>query len=143
MYFGEFFHQLDDNGRFRIPAPFKNELGSTFYLSKGLDGVINILPVKVVEAQMAKLQESISEFDEDEQDALLEYTSSVFQVSEDKHGRVRIPENLLKFAELEKDIVTVGVGNKLSIMNAKVREMKRSKRSHKENMSILNKKLKD
>ena len=37
MYFGEFFHQLDDNGRFRIPAPFKNELGSTFYLSKGLE----------------------------------------------------------------------------------------------------------
>ena len=82
MFFGEFFHQKDDNNRIRIPTPFKQELGGTFYFAKGLDGVINVLPVKIVEEQLAKLQSSISEFDEDEQEALLEYTSSVFEVND-------------------------------------------------------------
>lgn len=142
MFFGEFSHQKDDNNRIRIPTPFKTELGSTFYFAKGLDGVINVLPVKIVEEQIAKLQNSISEFDEDEQEALLEYTSSVFEVNEDKHGRVRIPDILVEFAGLEKDIVTVGMGNKLSIMTKELRESKRSKRTHAQNMDILNKKLK-
>ena len=142
MFFGEFFHQKDDNNRIRIPTPFKQELGGTFYFAKGLDGVINVLPVKIVEEQLAKLQSSISEFDEDEQEALLEYTSSVFEVNEDKHGRIRIPDILVEFAGLKKDIVTVGMGNKLSIMTKELREEKRSKRTHSQNMDILNKKLK-
>ena len=88
------------------------------------------------------MQSSISEFDEDEQEALLEYTSSVFEVNEDKHGRIRIPDILVEFAGLKKDIVTVGMGNKLSIMTKELREEKRSKRTHAQNMDILNKKLK-
>ena len=97
---------------------------------------------RIVEEQLAKLQSSISEFDEDEQEALLEYTSSVFEVNEDKHGRIRIPDILVEFAGLKKDIVTVGMGNKLSIMTKELREEKRSKRTHAQNMDILNKKLK-
>ncbi len=142
MFFGEFNHQIDDNNRIRIPTQVKNELGSTFYMAKGLDGVINVLPASFVAAQIDKLQSCISEFDEDEQEALLEYTSSVFEVAEDKHGRVRIPDILVEFAGLEKDIVTVGIGNKLSIMSKEVRESKRNKRTHSENMGILNKKIK-
>ena len=48
----------------------------------------------------------------------------------------------MEFAGLEKDIVTVGMGNKLSIMTKELRESKRSKRTHAQNMDILNKKLK-
>ena len=102
MFFGEFFHQIDDKNRIRIPTPFKSELGASFYFAKGLDGVINILPVKMVEEQLLKLQ-TISDFDADGQDALLEYTSSVYFVSEDKQGRVRIPDALVEFAHIEKD----------------------------------------
>ena len=141
MFFGEYSHQIDGNKRIRIPTPFKNELGGAFYLAKGLDGVINILPVKLVEAQVEKLQ-NISEFDEEGQDALLEYTSTVFLVEEDKQGRVRIPESLVKFAGLEKDIVTVGMGNKLSLMTKELREEKRNKRTHAQNMSILDERMK-
>ena len=68
--------------------------------------------------------------------------NTVFEVNEDKHGRVRIPDILVEFAGLDKDIVTVGMGNKLSIMTKELRESKRSKRTHAQNMDILNKKLK-
>lgn len=136
MFFGEFSHQIDDKNRIRIPTPFKNELGGTFYLAKGLDGVINILPEKMVEEQLEKLQ-SISDFDEDGQDALLEYTSSVYFVCEDKQGRVRIPDALVEFAHFEKDVVTVGMGKRLSLMTKQLREEKRNKRSHTENINIL------
>ena len=95
----------------------------------------------MVEDQLARLQ-SISDFDEDGQDALLEYTSSVYFVSEDKQGRVRIPDQLVEFAHIEKDVVTVGMGMRLSLMTKKLREEKRSKRSHSENINILNQKIK-
>ena len=109
MFFGEFAHQMDDKNRIRIPTPFKSELGGEFYFAKGLDGVINILPVKVVAAQVEQL-ERISQFDEDGQEALLEYGSTVYFVSEDKQGRIKIPDVLVEFACLEKDVVTVGIG---------------------------------
>ena len=141
-FLGEFNHQIDDKNRIRIPTSFKEALGSTFYFSKGLDGIINILPVEVVEKQLEKLQACISEFDEAGQEALFEYTSSIYEVNEDKHGRIRIPDVLVDFANLEKDVVTIGVGNKLSLMSKKVREERRSKRTHAENMSILNERLK-
>lgn len=142
MFFGEFTHQIDDKNRIRIPTPFKNELGGAFYLAKGLDGVINILPEEIVKTQVEKLQ-NISDFDEDGQDALLEYTSSVYYVSEDKQGRIRIPDVLVEFACIEKDVVTVGMGKRLSLMTKKLREDKRNKRSHSENMNILNNKIKE
>ncbi len=141
-FLGEFNHQLDDKNRIRIPTPFKDALGSVFYLGKGLDGIINILPVEVVNKQIEKLESSISEFDEAGQEALFEYTSSIYEVKEDKHGRIRIPDVLVDFANLEKDLVTIGAGNKLSLMSKAVREAKRSKRTHAENMNILNERLK-
>ncbi len=141
-FLGEFNHQLDDKNRIRIPTPFKEALGSTFYFSKGLDGIINILPVEVVNKQMEKLESCISEFDEAGQEALFEYTSSIYEVKEDKHGRIRIPDVLVDFAKLEKDLVTIGAGNKLSLMSKAVREERRNKRSHAENMNILNERLK-
>ena len=140
-FLGEFNHQLDDKNRIRIPTQFKEELGSNFYLSKGLDGTINILPVKVVMAQLEKLQASISEFDEAGQEALFEYTSTIYEVKEDKHGRVRIPDTLVDFAKLEKDVVTIGAINKLSLMNTTVREQRRGKRTHAETMAIINSRL--
>ena len=141
MFFGEFFHQIDDKNRIRIPTSFKNELGGSFYFAKGLDGVINILPEKMVEEQLLKLQ-TISDFDADGQDALLEYTSSVYFVSEDKQGRIRIPDAFVEFAHFEKDVVTVGMGTRLSLMTKQLREEKRNKRSHTENINILNQKIK-
>ncbi len=141
-FVGEYSHQLDDKNRIRIPTPFKEELGSTFYFSKGLDGTINILPVKVVEAQLEKLQSCIDEFDEDGQEALFEYTSMIYEVSEDKHGRIRIPDCLVEFAGLEKDLVTIGAINKLSLMNKSLREQRKVKRSHAETMRILSDRMK-
>ena len=95
----------------------------------------------MVEEQLLKLQ-TISDFDEDGQDALLEYTSSVYFVSEDKQGRIRIPDALVEFARIEKDVVTVGMGTRLSLMTKQLREEKRNKRSHTENINILNQKIK-
>ena len=141
-FLGEFSHQLDDKNRIRIPTQFKEQLGSSFYLSKGLDGTINILPVKVVEAQLEKLQSCISEFDEAGQEALFEYTSTIYEVKEDKHGRIRIPDVLVEFANLEKDLVTIGAINKLSLMSKDVRDKRKVKRTHAETMAIINDRLK-
>lgn len=37
MFMGEFQHNIDDKGRVIIPAKFRDELGSTFVITRGLD----------------------------------------------------------------------------------------------------------
>ena len=42
MFIGEYFHNLDTKGRIIIPSKFRDELHSSFILTRGLDGCLTI-----------------------------------------------------------------------------------------------------
>lgn len=142
MFFGEYSHQIDDKKRMRIPSKFKQELGKDYVFCKGVDGVINVFPMAVMEAQ-AKEYEKLSAFDEEAQTALMNLMASIFTASEDKQGRVQIPDELIDFAKIDKDIVTIGMGNRLSVMSKLTREKNKTNMTHAQNMVTLTKKMKE
>ena len=41
---GEYHHSLDDKGRLTIPSKIREELGSSFVITRGLDGCLFIYP---------------------------------------------------------------------------------------------------
>nr|WP_330400992.1 hypothetical protein [Sporanaerobium hydrogeniformans] len=45
MFIGEYKHSLDEKGRVIVPAKYREQLGDTFILTKGLDGCLFIYPV--------------------------------------------------------------------------------------------------
>jgi len=136
MFSGEQAHQLDAKNRIRIPVRFKAELGDRYVFCKSAARCINVMPQSTFE-KMAQEFSKISMFDVEGQEALTEFMSSFYQAEEDSQGRVILPQALREYAGIEKDIITVGVYDKLEIWSADIREKKRKEKTFGEYMSVL------
>ena len=44
MLIGEYQHNIDLKGRVAVPAKFRDDLGALFYITKGLDNCLFVLP---------------------------------------------------------------------------------------------------
>lgn len=136
MFLGEQYHQKDNNNRIRIPQVFRGELGSDFYFAKGLQGMLYIYTKEYVNEQMQSFDKAANEFEMGDIEAVLEYSSNLRPVSEDKQGRITIPDDFVDFANLKKEIVTVGVGKFLIMMSADLRNQQKNK-AREENIKKL------
>ena len=117
MLYGEFSHQVDAKNRIRIPFRFKKELGSAIMLCKMAGGVIGVYEASVGEKKFAYLND-VSPFDVEAKKAVIKFMSGFFYVESDEHGRIALPESFVRFAKIEKDVVSVGMGDHIEIMSA-------------------------
>jgi len=141
MYSGEQAHQLDAKNRIRIPAKFQVDPDEKFVFCKGATPCIYVMPKATFE-KMANEFSSISIFDEEGQEALSEFMSSFYPVEPDGQGRILIPEALRKHASINKNVVTVGVFDRLEIWSEEVRESRRQKTTFSEQMKKLAERVK-
>lgn len=56
MFMGEFQHSIDDKGRIIIPAKFRDLLGSSFVVTRGLDQCLFVYPMQEWEVLEQKLK---------------------------------------------------------------------------------------
>lgn len=114
MFMGEYQHNIDDKGRMIIPAKFREELGNTFILTRGMDQCIFGYPLeewKVLEEKLKKLP-----FTKKDARAFTRFFfSGATECQLDKQGRVNIAPPLREYAKLEKDCVVLGVSNRIEI----------------------------
>ncbi len=115
MFFGEFNYQLDEKNRVRIPSKLRNEFAGSYIITKGTNNSLFIFAKDYFQAQFVEKLNSIPTFDIDAQRPIRALLSSSYEVEEDKQGRFVIPANLKEFANITKDIVFVGVGNRLEL----------------------------
>jgi MraZ protein len=115
MLFGEYYHQIDQKGRVRIPGKLKSALGEGFVVSKGTGGCIFLLPKSTLDNQIADKVDAVPLSDISASNPLRMLFASIAEVEEDNQGRTMLPKNLREFAKLNKDIVFIGVGNRAEI----------------------------
>lgn len=118
MFVGLQHHQKDEHNRIRIPQVFRSQLGPTFYFAEGVDGKLYIHTAEYVEELIEDFDKSADEFNPEQINAMVEYFQGFRMVTEDKQGRVTIPDDLVKFANLGRDIVSVGVGKFIVMMSS-------------------------
>jgi transcriptional regulator MraZ len=113
MLSGAYDHTLDDKGRVSLPAKHRSELGDTLVLWPGLDGQINVYPLAVwktvadnVAAQNQALR-SVRDL------TRILHTATECQV--DRQGRILIPPSLRTGAQLDTDVVILGVHDHVEI----------------------------
>ena len=118
---GAYKHTLDAKGRIIVPSKFREELGSTFYITKGLNKSLFAYPQQewaVLEAKIKALPMVKS------RDLQLFFFSSAFEAEADKQGRVLITPDLREYAGLTKDVTVIGAANRMEIWDsAKWQEM--------------------
>lgn len=114
MFMGEFQHSIDAKGRLIVPAKFREKLGDTFVVTRGLDGCLFGYPLE----EWNKLEEKLNEMPLAKKDARLFvrfFYSAATECEIDKQGRINIPQTLRAHAQLEKSCVIIGVSNRIEI----------------------------
>ena len=114
MFIGEYQHALDNKNRIIIPSKFREGLGEKFVLTKGLDGCLYIYTSSEWEILEEKLK-MLPLTNKDARAFIRFFFSGANEIDVDKQGRALIPQNLLEYANIEKDIVSIGVSTRIEI----------------------------
>ena len=114
MLIGEYQHTIDAKGRMIVPAKFREDLGFTFVVTRGLDGCLYGYPLD----QWQLLRQKLSELPQSKKDARAFarfFNSAASEVEFDKQGRINIPNALIEHAFLDKECVVNGLSNRIEI----------------------------
>ncbi|MGE5550676.1 MAG: division/cell wall cluster transcriptional repressor MraZ [Bacteroidota bacterium] len=126
MFTGEFQHALDDKGRITVPAKFREGLGEGFVITRGLDRCLFAYP----RSEWAGLEEKVKTLPtaQTEVRAFLRLLfSGAVEAEVDKQGRVGLPQSLRTYAGIDRDVVIIGVSNRVEIWGAEVWQQYASK----------------
>lgn len=116
MFMGEYTHAIDAKGRIILPADFRQELGVSFIITKGLDKCLFLYGQQAWDELAAKLR--VLPLVKPEARAVVRFFfSGARQLECDKQGRFLVPANLRNHAGiiLKQDVVLTGVDNRIEI----------------------------
>ena len=114
MFMGEYNHTIDTKGRLIVPSKFREALGDEFVVTKGLDGCLFVYDNKEWSAFEEKLK-ALPLMNKESRKFVRFFLAGATNAEVDKQGRILIPSVLREFAELDKDVVLVGVGSRIEI----------------------------
>ena len=60
MFMGEYNHTVDPKGRLIVPSKFREQLGSEFVVTKGLDGCLFVYPAEEWQPSFGELSKSVA-----------------------------------------------------------------------------------
>jgi MraZ protein len=118
MFYGEYSHTLDEKGRAILPAKFrgiaKEQKIKKFYLTRGMERCLFLFPEEEWKSQEEKFK-SLPILQKDVRSFNRIYFSGATEVSPDAQGRFIIPNYLKEFAGIKREIVFIGVSNRIEI----------------------------
>ena len=118
MFYGEHEHSLDSKGRLILPAKFREAAKASyiekFYITRGLDNCLFMFPEEEWKAQETKFK-SISFTKSQARKFNRLYFSGAQEAVFDKQGRILIPRYLKDYAGIKRDVMIIGVSNRIEI----------------------------
>lgn len=121
---GTYFHTIDEKSRLIIPRKLRELIdsdveGEGFFLTKGMAKCLVLYTPKQWQTLADRLREA-SPRGQESQNFLRIFYGSAERVKSDQQGRIVIPENLRKLAELKREVAFVGVGNRIEMWDSDV-----------------------
>ncbi|RJQ29637.1 MAG: transcriptional regulator MraZ [Peptococcaceae bacterium] len=114
MFMGEYQHSIDSKGRLFVPARFREGLGESFVLTKGLDRCLFVYSHQewaIIEQRLKSLPFTRA----DARAFARLFFSGAAECEADKQGRILIPAGLREYAQLEKEVMILGVSSRVEI----------------------------
>ena len=113
MFRDSFVHTLDDKGRAAVPSKWRNaELRDESYLvvTKGLDSNLFVYTEEGWKTQIESRIRNLPLGDPEVRSFIRFFVSGSSECSIDKSGRIMLPQNLIEYASIKKEIVFNGAG---------------------------------
>ncbi|WP_235778269.1 division/cell wall cluster transcriptional repressor MraZ [Sinomonas notoginsengisoli] len=121
MLLGTYSPRLDEKGRLILPAKYRDDLADGLVLTRGQERCIYVFSQKEFKRVHEQMREApISS--RQARDYLRVFLSGASDEVPDKQGRVTIPQNLRKYAGLDRDLAVIGVGTRAEIWDAQAWE---------------------
>jgi MraZ protein len=118
MFYGEYQHTIDRKGRIILPAKFRevaqNNFIEKFFVTRGLDKCLFMFSEDEWKNQEQKFK-SIPFTKQEARKFNRIFFSGAVEVVPDKQGRILLPQYLKDFAGIKRDIVIIGVSNRIEI----------------------------
>ncbi len=125
MFRGHFTYSIDSKGRISIPAKLRRhvspEANDTFIMTRGTATCIDIYPLD----EWQKFEERLLKLDSfkpDEAKFIRMISQYASDDTFDSQSRILIPQSLIKFAQIEKDVLILGALQKIEVWSPKVYE---------------------
>ena len=117
MFLGEYQHSVDEKGRVVMPAKFRARLESGAVVTKGQERCLYVFPSDRWVEEVARISR-LPRTNRTNRNYARAFFGGASDVSLDKQGRLPIPPALRAFAGLDKDVVVVGVSDRIEIWEA-------------------------
>ncbi|MEO8538884.1 MAG: hypothetical protein ABI577_04025 [bacterium] len=112
LFVGKVEYQLDDRNRVPIPPAYRGAFDGGGYLSTGNDPCI-VLHTTESFTKTAQIIEAIPAETEEGDDARRDFYGNVWAAQRDAQGRITLREDFLVHAGISREVLVVGVGDKL------------------------------
>ncbi|GJQ48389.1 MAG: division/cell wall cluster transcriptional repressor MraZ [Candidatus Kuenenia stuttgartiensis] len=124
MFTGEYRHTIDTKNRLAIPASLRESIneeveGKGFYITRGLDTCLFMYTPKEWQGVVSKIEQSSFTNKKARQFQRLFFSKAQHISVTDPHGRILIPQYLKEIANIQKNVVIVGVNNRIEIWDEK------------------------
>lgn len=118
-FIGEYDCRLDDKGRFVLPSGVKKQLDpadhETFVINRGFEQQLNLYPMKEWEKLMTRVTRKVNGFTEKGRRLLRQFRNGAVPVTIDSSGRILLPQNLMQYAGIKKDLMVVGSFDRIEL----------------------------
>ncbi|PIP21129.1 MAG: cell division/cell wall cluster transcriptional repressor MraZ [Candidatus Omnitrophica bacterium CG23_combo_of_CG06-09_8_20_14_all_40_11] len=118
MFYGEYLHSIDRKGRIILPAKFREAAKAhfieKFFVTRGLDKCLFMFSEEEWLTQESKFK-AISFTKQQARTFNRLYFSGAVETSPDKQGRILLPQYLKDFAQIKRDVMIIGVSNRIEI----------------------------
>lgn len=116
-FLGQYDITIDDKGRVRVPAKYKNQLGEDFIIACGENACLAIYPLETWEKFKQQISQ-LSDLDEKSIEFKRRLYSNATFGEFDSAGRVLIPLKFRNYASLKKAVVASGVDDHFELWDA-------------------------
>jgi MraZ protein len=121
VFYGEYRHTVDDKCRLSIPARFRTILqgdgNDAFYLTRGLDKCLLLCTRDYWHTLEARFAKHVLT-NRTARAVKRAFYSGANPSTFDRQGRIAVPQNLLDYAGITRDVVIAGVSEAIEIWDA-------------------------
>lgn len=121
MFMGTTYNSIDEKNRMIVPSKLRAELGARCILTKGLDKCLYIYTTEDWANQMDKMAK-LPESDPKVRAFIRHFCANAAECEFDKQGRIVIPPVLKAYANIEKELVTMGAMSKIEVWSKDIWE---------------------
>lgn len=114
MFMGSYKNSIDAKSRMIIPSKYRDALGLKCVVTKGIDRCLYIYPVDEWDNFAAKLA-TLPKADANARNFVRHFYANAEECEIDRQGRITISQTLRDYAGIQKELSTMGTGEKIEV----------------------------